>query len=899
MFTVRELREKYLSFFQSKQHDRFPSGSLVPYDVTGRLDESLLFNGAGMVQFKPYFRGVAKPTNKRLTTAQKCVRTGDIEEVGDLTHLTFFEMLGNFSFGDYFKKEAIEFSWEFMFDPKWLGLDKARVCCTVFEEDSEAFEVWSKLWTEAGFDASSKVFKLGEETNYWPAGAFSAGPPGPCGPNSEMFFWTPNDEPPPKAPYTREDYLRDEKAGKWLEIWNDVFIQYEWKGHHRDPARPSEGYVKEGLEDLPFQSIDTGMGLERTITVLNGKRSLYENDAFEPILGAITAVSGMKYGTAEVTDRAMRVIADHVRTATFCIADGVLPSNTGRGYVLRRLIRRAVLKGQRTLGIEQPFFHTVAKAVEESLGSFYTELVDRRETIAETLRNEEALFRRTLRDGEARLSEALETSKGKQLSGEFAFRLYDTYGFPLEVTQELAEEAGRTVDVEGYEAAMREAQERSRGAGGMETVYGGVSSEEQFSHLPATKFLGYAQREATAEVLACAVRPSGEVLIALDQTPFYAASGGQISDEGVLQIGNTVHRVLDVQKNHGVFLHVVEGLDENAVGLAGSSVKAVVDTKRRSNIQRNHTATHLLHAALRQVLGKHVAQAGSYVGPGHLRFDFAHGKAMTPDEIAEVERIVNEQTLANTDVNTHVDIPIAEAKARGAMALFGEKYGDKVRMVEIGEFSRELCGGTHVRTTGEIGMFKIMNEASAASGVRRIEAVTGEGAYEWALAEAERLKEAASALKASPKEILHAIEKLHEQNRELKHKIEKLRTEGAGGAANTTQLGPVELAVQRLDGAEPKEITLVADRLAENKPERVSVVASTHEGKVTFVAKVGSEALRHKVHAGNLVRSLATIAGGSGGGRPDFATAGGKLPEKLDEALNEAEKLVREMIGSA
>ncbi|RYG80959.1 alanine--tRNA ligase, partial [bacterium] len=471
--TVRELREKYLAFFESKGHTRHPSGSLVPYDVTGKLDESLLFNGAGMIQFKPYFRGTATPENRRLTTVQKCVRTGDIEEVGDATHLTFFEMLGNFSFGDYFKADAIRYSWEFLTDDKWLGLDKNRLSFTVFEIDDEAEAAWRACGAE-------RVFRLGEETNYWPAGAFSNGPPGPCGPNSEMFYWV-APEPAPTGAYTREYWIRDDAAGKWVEIWNDVFIQYDWQG---DPKPDGKGYVKTGLPELPFRSIDTGMGLERTAFVLAGQTSVYDTEGFQALFGAIRAMA------TKTSERAERIIADHLRTATFCIADGILPGNTGRGYVLRRLVRRAVLQGSRALGIGDGFLDRIAEAVIAEYGDVYAELRERSALILSTLQTEETLFRRTLAAG----SERLEALLSGPISGEDAFRLYDTYGFPLEVTQEIAGESGVEVDVEGYEQAMKEAQVRSRGALVMGGAYEGLAQVEERAVPDAptkTEFTGY------------------------------------------------------------------------------------------------------------------------------------------------------------------------------------------------------------------------------------------------------------------------------------------------------------------------------------------------------------------------------------------------------------------------
>lgn len=977
--TVRELREKYLRFFESKGHLRFPSGSLVPYDVTGRLDESLLFNAAGMVQFKPYFRGIAEPPQRRLATAQKCLRTGDIDETGDLSHLTFFEMMGNFSFGDYFKAQAIAFSWEFITSPEWLGLDPKRVAFTVFEEDDEAYAEWEGWLRSAEIEPSTRIFRLGEDTNYWPAGAFSSGPPGPCGPNTEMFYWTSQNEPAPTGPYSKEDFVRDEAAGKWLEFWNDVFIEFEWQGRPRDPEKPGSGWVKEGMPSLPFRSVDTGMGLERSAAVLSGKRSVYDTDAFAPILAKLSELSGHVYGTDETKDRAMRIVADHVRSAVFCLSDGVTPARTGRGYVLRRLIRRAILKGRRVLGLDQPFFAGLFDPVEAALGDHYRELGERREAIVEAMRSEEALFVATLKAGLERFDDvawtiydrlkgpylqsvrltgmepkveggsAIEQLKslrvgisaqleveastliGDQLKGaleqpfpgEDAFKLYDTFGFPLEVTKELAEEAGLAFDEEGYERAMREAQERSRASAGMDTVYGGVTIQIEFKSATGdkptpTRFIGYENLESPARIVAALPQvgedgaPTGDVVFALDQTPFYAESGGQISDEGAVLGDDLELKVLDLFKQDGVFVHLARpvrgmsspiGLKPEAAAKAvqddlfGRNVHAIVDAPRRRAIQRNHTATHLLHAALRATLGKHVSQKGSYVGPDRLRFDFSHGKAMTQEEIATVERMVNQHNLENTPVTVYNDLPIDEARARGAMALFGEKYGDRVRMVEIGDFSRELCGGAHVRSLGEIGLFKIVSESSAASGVRRIEAITGEGAYQWALDESHRLRDSAHLLKSSPEGLAHAIGQLQEQLREERKKRERAEASLIQGGAGAESSGPkvvgaLSVWAKRFDDVDSKLVASQIDELARVHPNLVALAAIVAGGKVQLVCKVGPDAQAKGAQAGALVGAAAKIVGGGGGGRPDFATAGGKDPSKVDDALAEFERLV-------
>lgn len=882
---VRELRNKYLEFFESKGHTRFPSGSLVPYDVTGRLDESLLFNGAGMVQFKPYFRGVAQPENKRLTTVQKCVRTGDIEEVGNLSHLTFFEMLGNFSFGDYFKSQAIDYSWEFLTSPQWLNLDPRKLSFTVFEEDDEAYACWADKVSSVGIEPSTRIFRLGEETNYWPAGSFSAGPPGPCGPNSEMFYWTTGDPPgSQKSDYTRDQWLEDDRVKNWLEIWNDVFIQFEWQGELKNPARPADGYRKTGMPDLPFKSIDTGMGLDRTACVLGGFKSVYDTDAFQPIVHAIAAKAGCKYGLDEAKDRAIRVIADHMRTASFCIADGILPGNNGRGYVLRRLIRRSLLKGQRTLGIEGAFLAGIFPAVADTMQDAYPELSERAPVITETLGNEEALFMRTLHSGAAHLAAELASVKDRILNGAAAFKLYDTFGFPLEVTKELCEEQGISVDEDGYEKALLEAQERSRAAGGMESVYGGVSGDQDWGNVP-TAFTGYSATEGESVVTKAFRLGDDKVAVSLKSTPFYAQSGGQVADTGEMTLLGRTYQVTEVTKVNGVFVHVLQApaVDESA--WVGQPAFCKVDATRRAQTKRNHTATHLLHAALRSILGPHVAQAGSYVGPDRLRFDFTHGKAMSAQEIAQVERMVNQAALANEPVTTYVDIPIDEARQRGAMALFGEKYGDKVRMVEIGDFSRELCGGIHVKTAAEVGTVRIVSESSAASGIRRIEAVTGEAAYNLMLEQAGQLKEIGELLKVGPAKALEGAKRASETIKELNSKLEKARSQSASQASQRELVhNGFQVVVVSMEG-DAKDATLAADQLAADKPNLMVVVAATGEGKVAFVSKAGSEALSKGAHAGNIVKALAQRTGGGGGGRAEFATAGGKDVAKVPEAL--------------
>ena len=981
--TVRELREKYLAFFISKGHRAFPSGSLIPYDVTGRLDTSLLFNGAGMIQFKPYFRGIAKPEHPRLTTCQKCVRTGDIDEVGDDTHLTFFEMLGNFSFGDYFREEAIRFSWEFLTSPEWLGLDPARLSFTVFEEDDEAVAIWQSC-------GAHHVVRLGEETNYWPAGSFSKGPPGPCGPNSEMFYWV-GDGPPPAAGQSREDWLADDAAGNWVEIWNDVFIQYEWQGEALE-----KGYRKTGMPDLPFRSIDTGMGLERTAMVLGGQSTVYETDAFTAIFAAIDRLSGTVEGPTTV---ARRVIADHIRTATFCIADGILPSNTGRGYVLRRLIRRAVLKGDRALGITDTFLYRVFDGVIEAMGHAYPELEEQRSVIVETLKNEEEAFRRTLSRGveeflqtlrvdQVRIARAqgesilhfgptnfigtpsdykrlvTDQSRMKVFPGHIAFNLYSTFGFPVEITSELAEEAGLRVDMADYEESLKADQELARGAQGEKSAYGGLTNED-FETRAVDNFLQvydpYSAQssipgtpEISSRIIAIRRVIAGRGDDSIDRVfelaitphPFYFKAGGQESDLGELTMAENPEalqvqgwtkdadgiywitcygitdfndlRSIEAQKMAGVsfstseqiapvspqFDHLFTGSDAEVADklgrkFLGQTVLARVDADRRNRTQPHHTGTHLLHLALREALGAHATQAGSYVGPDRLRFDFTHGAALTPEQREQIERRVNELAQANFDVVTHVDISPEEAKSRGAMALFGEKYGNKVRMVEVGP-SKELCGGTHVRTSAEVLPFRILAEASAASGIRRIEAVAGPAARELAQQERAQLATLAHTLKTVPHELSTVVDKLLGQLKEERQKREaierKLIAGGTDSAVTTVSVGPVSLKVQNFGEMDAKVATSAIDDAVAANPLLVFVGAVLNGDKVAFTAKAGAEAVKHGVHAGKLVGEVARIAGGGGGGRPDFATAGGKDASQSEAALAIAESVLRGQI---
>ncbi len=882
-WNARALRQAFLSYFQEKGHLQLPSDSLVP------KDPSLLFTSAGMVQFKPYFLGVAQPPAPRVVTVQKCLRTTDIDSVGDLSHLTFFEMLGNFSFGDYFKREAILLAWEFLTER--LKVDADRLQFTVFQDDDEAFAVWHR---EVGIP-ENRIWRLGEKTNFWPANAITEGPNGPCGPCSEIFYDTRID-----TGCTNPHCGPACDCGRWLEIWNLVFMQYERGEQDGKPI----------LTPLPKKNIDTGMGLERTAAVLMGFSSPFETDVFAPIVQRLESLAGVRYGAGEPTDTAIRLIADHIRAATFTIADGVIPQNEGRGYVLRRIIRRAILRGQRVLGFERPFFADLAPAVVEALGDQYPEIVQRQDYITTTLRFEEERFRHTLQAGLTRLEELLadaETQQQRRLSGERVFMLYDTYGFPLELTQEIAAERGVAVDMQGFERALEAQRQRAREASGISEklfVQTGAALAELAQQTAPTQFIGYEQLAGEAQVVGV-IREgnlvpeayAGETVeIVLDRTPFYAEAGGQVGDTGVLEWHGGRAQVLDTQKANDYYLHHAQ-IVEGTLRL-GAQVHARVDAERRLDIQRNHTATHLLHAALRQVLGTHVAQAGSLVAPDRLRFDFTHPRAVSPDELERIEALVNEKLLQELEVRVYTDVPIDEARRRGAMMLFGEKYGERVRMVEIPGFSLELCGGTHLRNTVEAGLFKIVHEGSVAAGVRRIEALTGRALYQW-LRERERaVRAAAERLQTPVAELPHAVERLQHQIEHLEGELEQLKQRAAAQALESitpVEVNGVQVAAHALSGVDAKSLGTIADRLIQ-RGVGVAALGTAQDGKVVLVVKVAPEWVQRGLHAGNLIRQLAQQVGGSGGGRPEFAQAGGKQPEKLADALAQTPHLVAEQM---
>ena len=913
---ANELRQKYLEFFASKGHVNLPSAPLIPVDVLGAEDKSTLFTSAGMQQFMPYFLGKATPAQSRVTTVQKCLRTGDIDSVGDTSHCTFFEMLGNFSFGDYFKAEVIPWTWEFL--TQVVGLDPDRFCVTVYLDDDEAYRIWNEV---IGLP-DDRIHRLGEDKNYWPASVISKGPNQPCGPCSEIFYRVaPLEEMTTDPNLTpTERYLIDDDAGRWLEVWNNVFTQFD---------RSEDAAGVPVLTPLPSKNNDTGAGFDRIAYISQGKTSVFETDLFSPALDRIAELSGIQYeGSMSETDFAFRVVAEHTRSMIFCIADGILPDKEGRGYVLRYIMRRAVRFGKMVLGFEQPFLHEVAPAIIAQMGEYYSELRERQDLILRTIQGEEEAFRRTLDHGLKRLERILESPEvqaSKTISGKDAFTLYDTYGFPIKLTEELAKESFIEVDLPAYEAELDEARRRSQEGSNMKR--GLFMGSEQLSGadgspLSPTEFLGYesADGEAIVEAILRIKRTEivengvsteivtqesvaeavagDEVEIVLDETPFYAESGGQIGDRGHLydlifsQNNGVLVHINDTKKSAGIFRHI--GEIESGVLKVGQRIFASIDSERRDAIRKNHTATHLLQKALQTVLGTHVHQKGSEVRDDGLRFDFTHNAPMSVEEMEQVELRVNEEILKDEDVKIYADLPIEVAKEKGAMALFGEKYGNLVRMVEIGEdYSRELCGGTHVSKLTQIGLFKIVREIGVASGVRRIEAVTGEGVYLHLRQREQMIEKAEALLKANPGNLLLSLEKLIARTQELEKQNRQLKS----GESHAPEMTPesvkgVPVIVLALENADAERLANLADATAQKLGSVIIVLGSVSEGRVMFVAKVTPDLVAKGYHAGNLVREIAKAAGGGGGGRADFAQAGGKNPDKLQEALDLVHSLI-------
>jgi len=852
----------YLDFFVSKGHRIEPSASLVPVD-----DPSLLWINSGVATLKKYFDGRIIPENPRITNAQKAIRTNDIENVGRTArHHTFFEMLGNFSIGDYFKVESIHWAWEFLTSPEWIGFDPEKLSVTIHPEDDEAFEIWNK---EIGIP-EERIIRL--EGNFWDIGE------GPSGPNTEIFY--DRGEAFGNDPSDPELYPGGENE-RYLEVWNLVFSQFN---HNPDGT----------YTPLPKKNIDTGMGLERMVSIIQNVDNNYETDLLFPLIEQTSQISGVSYKTNDELDVALKVIADHVRTVTFAIGDGALPSNEGRGYVLRRLLRRAVRMGK-MLGIQKPFLYTLTKTVGDMMGEFYPEVVQKRDFIERVIRAEEERFHETLEEGLSILEgmvTATKASGGNQLSGQDTFKLYDTYGFPVDLTEDFAMEHGLSVDRDGFEQAMEEQRERARAArqdvDSMQKQ-GGALSELTV----ASEFIGYTTLSTDAKVEAIIidnqlVKEAQEGVtcqVVLDRTPFYAESGGQINDEGTLTADTVKARVIDVQKGpHGQNVHQV--LIEAGTLHVGDQVAAEVDQQGRNATIKNHTATHLLHQALKDVLGTHVNQAGSLVSPERLRFDFTHISSITAEELERIEQIVNEQIWSNLAVSIS-NMKIAEAKELGAMALFGEKYGDIVRVVNVEGFSIELCGGCHVGNTAEIGLFKILSESGIGAGTRRIEAVTGRGAYQYLNQQLTTLKEVAQAVKSpqlheTPARVEGVLAQLKESQREAESLRTKLGNIEAGTLTEQVQeIKGVKLLATQVSATDMDNLRGMVDELKNKLGSAVIVLGSVEGDKVNIVAGVTKDLMSQGFHAGKIVKEVATRSGGGGGGRPDMAQAGGKEPAKL------------------
>lgn len=868
MITANQLRKMYLEFFEEKSHKALPSFSLIP-----KSDPTLLLTGAGMVPLKPYFLGEAKPESARLTTCQKCMRTGDLENVGRTSrHLTFFEMLGNFSFGDYFKAEVIPWAWEFVTER--LGLPKDKLWITVYLDDDEAFDLWVKLGVP-----EERIVRLGKPDNFWELGI------GPCGPNSEIHLDL-GEEYGCGSP----DCGPSCDCGRFLEFWNLVFIQF-----HKD----AEG----NYTPLKDKGIDTGMGLERMVVILQGVQNVFEIDSMRPIVDKIASIAGITYGQTQKSDTSLRVITDHARAMTFMVADGIMPSNEGRGYVLRRLIRRAVRFG-RLIGIKDEFLTEVVKVVIVQMQEAYPDLLEKQDYIIKMISLEEKRFQSTLELGLNLLSELLDRleKEGKDvLPGKDVFKLYDTYGFPRELTEEIASEKNFAIDSEGFEEALRKQREMARRAHGDndyvkedQAFYNSIAKDYQ------SEFVGYDTLSFKTKVIGLiadndlVTELSGRGIAILERTPFYAEKGGQITDTGSLAFASGKAEVLDVKTPVENFIIHSVNITEGVLSL-GDEVECEVDRVRRLNIARNHTATHLLHKALKEVLGQHVNQAGSLVEAERLRFDFTHFEAPTKSELRKIEQLVNLNIRKNLLVKVEI-MDIEDAKDLGATALFEEKYGDKVRLVQIADYSKELCGGTHVQATGEIGLIKIVSEGSIAAGIRRIEAVTGENAiYEFEKLE-DMLENLAQSLKVSVPELPQRLEKLEKEHLDLRKELEALQAKIASAQSKDllndfSEVSGTPYKAVYLGNTDAKSLRSIGDAL-KDKLNGVLLLAGTSEGKVVLLCLVSQRYVKQGIHAGKLIKELASVVGGSGGGRPDSAQAGGSNPDKIKDALALLPKLI-------
>ncbi|WP_287817720.1 alanine--tRNA ligase [Idiomarina sp.] len=848
-----QIRDAFLNYFAERGHEKVPSSSMIPGN-----DPTLLFTNAGMVPFKDVFLGTDKRRYNKATSAQRCLRAGgkhnDLENVGyTARHHTFFEMMGNFSFGDYFKKQAIQYAWDFL--TKELELPAEKLWVTVFTEDDEAYDIWAK---DIGVP-EDRISRIGEKDNFW-----SMGDTGPCGPCSEVFYdhgpevWG----GPPGTP--------EEDGDRYIEIWNLVFMQYN---------RQADGT----LEPLPDPSIDTGMGLERISAIMQNVHSNYEIDLFQALIKAAAEI----IGTNDLDNKSLRVIADHIRSCSFLITDGVMPSNEGRGYVLRRIIRRAVRHGH-LLGAKDTFFFRLVDELARQMGDAYPELVQKQQIIKDALEREEQQFARTLERGLAILSDEISQLKGKVIPGDVVFKLYDTYGFPVDLTADIAREHELTVDEEGFEQAMSEQRLRAQQASQF-----GMDYNQQLKSENQTTFTGYDDVAGQAKVVELfkegqpveELQAGDKGIVVLSETPFYAESGGQIGDKGVLVASGNAFEVTDTQYIGKAIAH--HGVAKAPVKL-NDSVKAEIDSERRENIKRNHSATHLLHAALRNLLGEHVTQKGSLVEADKMRFDFSHFEPVTNEQLAQLEREVNAQIRTNLPLQTEL-MAIDQAKEAGAMALFGEKYDDQVRVVRMGDFSMELCGGTHVKATGDIGLFRITSEGGIASGVRRIEVVTGEAAIRYTQQQQSILQNLAGELKTESNSVAEKVQQLQQKFRELERKNEQLQQKlaqqaGGGLIAQAIDINGVKAIIAELDQADPKSLRGLVDDLKNQIGSGIVLLGTANGNKVSLIAGVTAD-LTSKVKAGDIVNQAANVVGGKGGGRPDMAQAGGSLPEQLNEAL--------------
>jgi alanyl-tRNA synthetase len=859
-----QIRENFLKFFEQKDHKIYPSSSLIPKD-----DPTLLFTNAGMNQFKDVILGKKVPEHKRVASSQKCIRVSgkhnDLEEVGkDTYHHTFFEMLGNWSFGDYFKKEAIIWAWEFLTET--CRLPKERLWATVFRDDDES----EKLWYENTDIKKGRVLRFDEKENFWEMGEV-----GPCGPCSEVHY------------DKGEEYKCDRPncgvncpCGRFIEIWNLVFMQFN---------RDENGKIT----DLPAKVVDTGMGLERLTAVMQNVDSNYDTDLFVPLIKKIENISGISYGVSDY-EESFRVIADHIRALCFAIADGAIPSNEGQGYVLRRILRRAARHG-RLLGLHKPFIYQLSSVVVDLMGKVYPELVAKKEHVALVIKSEEERFEETLDLGLElfeKVADKVLKTKEKIIPGEDIFKLYDTYGFPLDLTQVMAQEKGLSIDLKGFEKLLEKQRERSRAFVKFEGQESLISKE-----IEKSEFVGYEKVEEEAQVLAS---PNKNMLI-LDHTPFYAESGGQIGDSGVIYAGNFEFRVEDTKKEGDAIIHIGKVTKGKIEDVLNKKVFTKVDIERRNSIKRNHTATHLLHKALRETLGEHVHQSGSLVAPDRLRFDFTHFKALDQAEVDKVEHLVNQRIWENRQVKS-VEIPFDEAKRLGAIALFGEKYGDVVRMIEVEGYSRELCGGTHVNATGEIGLFKITSETGIAAGMRRIEAVTGESAYQLVKKQKETLDELAFILKSTQEDIKDKVENLVNTNKLLQKKVKEAQKESAKTkieelAESSIEVDGIKLITHKAEIENRDDLLKLADTIREKLKFTIGVLAGIVDGKIVLVATVTDDLIKTKgIKAGDVVKEVSKIVGGTGGGKPHLAQGGGKDLDKLGEALDSLPEIVRRIL---